>query len=216
MGGFLQPIFFAVGDFLAGAKVISSTPDAAVTSAVTWQQAIHRAVDALHYELVDAERSAGGLLRVTIDRVPGQAYDTGPGDAITVKDCELVTRQLQYALDVDAVDYARLEVSSPGLDRPLKKPADWERFAGSEVDLTLRAPFQGRKRWRGVLQPRDAGWRLVLPPQGQGTATAAAGGKAAKAAAAPAEALDFELSEVREARLVPHLDFKGRRERPAA
>ena len=95
---------------------------------------------------------------------PGRAYDTGAGDAVTVDDCERVTRQLQYALEVDGVDYARLEVSSPGLDRPLRKPADWDRFAGSEVDLTLRAPFQGRKHWRGVLQPRDAGWRLVLPP----------------------------------------------------
>jgi len=174
---------------------------------VSWQQAIDRSVGALGYELVDAERSAGGLLRVTIDRVPGRAYETGPSDAVTVDDCERVTRQLQYALEVDSVDYARLEVSSPGLDRPLRKPADWARFAGSEVDLTLRAPFQGRKRWRGVLQPRDNGWRLVLsPPEG----------RPGKAATAPEEALDFELSEVREARLVPQLDFKGRRARPAA
>lgn len=173
---------------------------------MSWQQAIDRAVGALGYELVDAERSAGGLLRVYIDRVPGRAYDSGAGDAVTVDDCERVTRHLQYALDVDGVDYARLEVSSPGLDRPLRKPADWQRFAGSEVDLTLRAPFQGRKRWRGVLQARDAGWRLVLPPSE---------GKA-KAAAAADEVLDFELSEVREARLVPQLDFKGRRARQAA
>jgi ribosome maturation factor RimP len=124
-----------------------------------------------------------------------------------VEDCERVTRQLQYALDVDGIDYARLEVSSPGLDRPLKKPADWNRFAGSEVELTLRNPFQGRKRWRGVLQPREAGWRLVLSqPEG----------RTGKAAAAPEQALDFELSEVREARLVPQLDFKGRRARQAA
>ena len=174
---------------------------------MSWQQAIDRTVGALGYEMVDAERSAGGLLRVTIDRVPGRAYETGDGDAITVEDCERVTRQLQYALDVDGVDYARLEVSSPGLDRPLKKPADWSRFAGSEVDLTLRLPFQGRKRWRGLLQARDAGWRLVLP---------APEGKPGKTPAAPEEALDFELSEVREARLVPQLDFKGRRARPAA
>jgi len=165
-----------------------------------WQEAIERTVGAMGYELVDAERSAGGLLRVFIDRVAGRSYDTGEGQAVTVDDCERVTRQLQYALDVDGVEYARLEVSSPGLDRPLRKPADWQRFAGNEVDLTLRAPFQGRKRWRGLLQPRDAGWRLVLP----------------KDAAPSTEALDFELSEVREARLVPQLDFKGRRARPAA
>lgn len=211
MGGFLQPIFFAVGE-TAAANV--EQRHSTLGSAVSWQQAIDRAVGALGYEMVDAERSAGGLLRVTIDRVPGRSYETGPGDAITVEDCERVTRQLQYALDVDGVDYARLEVSSPGLDRPLRKPADWDRFAGSEVDLTLRTPFQGRKRWRGVLQPRDAGWRLVLPPQDKGAAAGAAGGKKA-AAVTPGEALDFELNEVREARLVPQLNFKGRA-RPTA
>ena len=164
-----------------------------------WQEAIERAVNAMGYDMVNAERSAGGLLRVTIDRIAGRAYDTGDGESVTVDDCERVTRHLQYALPVDNIDYARLEVSSPGLDRPLRKPADWQRFTGSEVDLTLRAPFQGRKHWRGTLQPREAGWRLVLPRDG----------------ASPTEALDFDLNEVREARLVPHLDFKGRRGRQA-
>ena len=167
---------------------------------LSWQQAIERGVQALGYELVDVERSTGGLLRVFIDRVAGRSYEAGPGDAVTVDDCERVTRHLQYALEVDGVDYARLEVSSPGLDRPLRKPADWQRFAGSEVDVTLRAPFQGRRHWRGHLQARDAGWRLVLPRDGSN----------------PTEALDFDLNEVREARLVPQLDFKGRRARPAA
>jgi len=161
---------------------------------------VERGVHALGYELVDVERSAGGLLRVFIDRVAGRSYESGEGDAVTVDDCERVTRHLQYSLDVDHVEYARLEVSSPGLDRPLRKAADWQRFTGSEVAVTLRAPFQGRKHWRGQLQPRDAGWRLVLPPE-QGN---------------PTEALDFDLHEVREARLVPHLDFKGRRARQAA
>ncbi|MCC7459370.1 MAG: ribosome maturation factor RimP [Nitrospira sp.] len=172
----------------------------------TWQQAIERTVGAMGYELVDVERSALGLLRVFIDRVPGNAYETGAGEAVTVDDCERVTRQLQYALEVDGIDYARLEVSSPGLDRPLRKPADWQRFAGHAVDLTLRAPFQGRKHWRGRLQARDTGWRLVLPPPERG----------AKAVPAVDQVLDFELVEVREARLVPQLDFKGRRARPAA
>src|SRR5688572_10494551 len=119
MGGFLQPIFFVVGVSHQIVQQALST----LGSAVAWQQAIDRAVGALGYEMVDAERSAGGLLRVTIDRVPGRSYETGPGYAITVEDCERVTRHLLYALDVDGVDYARLEVSSPGLDRPLKKPA---------------------------------------------------------------------------------------------
>jgi ribosome maturation factor RimP len=166
---------------------------------MAWQQAIERAVSALGYDLVDVERSAGGLLRVFIDRVAGRSYDTGAGEFVTVDDCERVTRQLQYALEVEGLDYARLEVSSPGLDRPLRKLADWQRFAGSEVDLTLRMPVQGRKKWRGVLEMRDADWRLVVP---------AAGGAE--------QALDFKLDEVREARLVAQVDFKGRRARPAA
>jgi ribosome maturation factor RimP len=194
MGGFIQPIFFAVGLSRREWMVCSSE------TAMSWQEAVERGVHALGYELVDVERSAGGLLRVFIDRMAGRSYESGPGEAVTVDDCERVTRHLQYALEVDGVDYARLEVSSPGLDRPLRKAADWQRFAGSEIELTLRAPFQGRKHWRGRLQSREAGWRLVLPPD----------------AGIPTEALDFELHEVREARLVPQLDFKGRRSRPAA
>jgi ribosome maturation factor RimP len=161
---------------------------------VTWQQSIARTVEAMGYDLVDAERSAGGLLRVFIDRVPGRSYGDGSGEFVTVDDCEKVTRQLQYALQVEGLDYARLEVSSPGLDRPLRKPEDWVRFAGAEVDLTLRLAFLGRKKWRGRLVARDGGWRLELPEQDQ-----------------PQQALDFELAEVRDARLVPQLDFKGRR-----
>src|SRR2546423_8758326 len=130
--------------------------------------------------MVNAERSAGGLLRVTIERIAGRAYETGEGDSVTVDDCERVSRHLQYALPVEAVDYARLEVSSPGLDRPLRKPEDWRRFTGSEVELTLRTPFQGRKHWRGTLQPREAGWRLLLPHDG----------------VSPTESLEYDLPDV--------------------
>lgn len=156
-----------------------------------WQAAVEKTVVALGYELVDAERSAGGLLRVYMDNVavPGAAEPT----FITVEDCEKVTRQLQHVLEVEGVEYARLEVSSPGLDRPLKRPADWQRFAGAEIDLTLRLPFQGRKKWRGVLARNGEGWRIVFHD-----------GKVE-------QALDFTLPEVREARLVPVLNFKGRR-----
>ena len=91
---------------------------------MSWQGAIERTVTGMGYDVVDTERSAGGLLRVYIDRVPGRAYETGAGDAVTVEDCEVVTRQLQYVLEVEAVDYARGEVSSRGLDRPLRKPAE--------------------------------------------------------------------------------------------
>ena len=185
---------------------------------MSWSEALERTVTGLHYDLVDVERSAGGLLRVTIDRLPGRVYATGPGEFVLVEDCEIVTRQLQYVLEVEAVDYARLEVSSPGLDRPLKKLADWQRFVGEEVEVTLREAFQSRKKWRGVLAAgeSDSAWRLVLPDDKPLSRTAAK--KRAKAAATAAEpvvdaqqTLDFNVDEVREARLVPVVDFKGRR-----
>lgn len=163
-----------------------------------WRAAVERTVTGLGYELVDVERSAGGLLRVFIDRVPGRAYPTGESEAVTVDDCERVTRQLQYALQVDDVDYARLEVSSPGLDRPLRRAADYERFAGATVELSLKEPLAGRKNFRGRLVAAEHGWRLEL----EGDRGAAAG-----------QALDFAIDEVREARLVPVLDFKGRKGR---
>ena len=217
---------------------------------MSWQQALERTVTGLGYDLVDVERSAGGLLRVTIDRLPGQAYSTGAGEFVLVEDCEIVTRQLQYVFEVEAVDYDRLEVSSPGLDRPLKKLADWRRFVGAQVEVTLRVAFQGRKKWRGALlapavapvpvrvpvvatlvarsvaadaaaselpaEPADGlVWRLVLPNDRPTSRTALK--RAAKAVAAgladaaPAqETLDFLLDEVREARLVPNVDFNGR------
>ena len=190
---------------------------------MSWQQALERTVTGLGYDLVDVERSAGGLLRVTIDRLPDQVYGTGLGEAVLVEDCEIVTRQLQYLLEVEAVEYVRLEVSSPGLDRPLKKPADWLRFVGHEIELTLCEPFQNRRKWRGELAAGDAeglagqSWRLVLPLDKPVSRTAAK--RAAKAAAAglveegatAVQTLDFLLDEVREARLVPLVDFKGRR-----
>lgn len=164
---------------------------------MTWQTAVERTVAGLGYELVECERAPAGLLRVFIDRVPGAVYpsDAGaPGEFVTVEDCEAVTRQLQYVLEVEAVDYKRLEVSSPGLDRPLKKQADYERFAGEQIDLTLKMPFEGRKRFQGILVAADDGaWTLRFND-----------GKAE-------QVLGFTLDEIREARLVPVVNFKGRK-----
>ncbi|MDH4060119.1 MAG: ribosome maturation factor RimP [Aquincola sp.] len=169
---------------------------------MTWQQAVERTVTGLGYELVDLERSGGGLLRVFIDRVPGHRYPSADSEFVTVEDCETVTRQLQYVLEVEHCDYARLEVSSPGLDRPLKREADFMRFAGAAIELTLKLPFQGRKKFKGVLAAREGGWRLTMEPQAKG---------------APEQALDFAFGEVREARLVPVVNFKGRQAvQPAA
>ena len=189
----------------------------------SWLDATERTVTGMGYELVDAERTAGGLLRVTIDH-PFVAPEAGPQPFINVDDCERVTRQLQHVLEVEAAAYERLEVSSPGLDRPLKKPTDYRRFVGEPVEITLKAPHLGRKKYRGELQPEGEGWRLLLSDDGEapkkgatkvspekGASKVAPRKGAAKAAEAPRRALDFSLDEVRDARLVPVLDFKGRR-----
>ena len=174
-----------------------STPLSTPSSTSGWQGAAQRTVAALGYDLVDCERTGGGLLRVFIDRLAGDPA----GEFVTGADWGKVTRQLQHVLEVEGIDYARLEVSSPGLDRPLKKPSDYARFAGGSIDLTLRMPFKGRKKYRGVLSAREgaegAGWRIVFHD-----------GK-------EEQALDFSLDEVREARLVPVLDFKGRQNKEA-
>lgn len=169
---------------------LPSRPDA--------RSAIDTTVTGLGYELVEVERALRGLLRVTIDRLPGKSYPSGDSEFVTVDDCELVTRQLQYALEVDAVAYERLEVSSPGLDRPLKTQAHFERFAGLQVSLTLKQPFQGRKAFKGLLGRDEQGWTLVFDEGKNGE-----------------QVLGFALEEVREARLVPVLDFKGRNSRSA-
>jgi ribosome maturation factor RimP len=166
---------------------------------MSWSQAVEKTVTGLNYELVEVERSIGGLLRVFIDRIPGQVYPTGEHEYVTVEDCEAVTRQLQYLLEVENVDYARLEVSSPGLDRPLKQAEHYARFVGEQVVITLKLPFQGRKKYQGLLQAAEAGegWQLHFND-----------GKVD-------QVLDFTLDEVREARLVPVVDFKGRRGKAA-
>jgi ribosome maturation factor RimP len=168
---------------------------------MNWQQAVEKTVTGMGYELVECERSARGLLCVYIDRVPGAVYLTGPGESVLVDDCEVVTRQLRYLLEVENVDYSRLEVSSPGLDRPLHKAGDYQRFEGAEVDLTLKVAFQGRKNYRGLLRSAgdapEQGFELVFKD-----------GKEDKV-------LGFVLDEVREARLVPVLDFKGRKRQVA-
>ena len=188
---------------------------------MTWQASVETTVTGLGYDLVDTERSPRGLLRVFIDHPSGHpsdhAIDHAPGAVagafITVEDCEKVTRQLQHVLEVEGCAYERLEVSSPGLDRPLKKAADYQRFVGEQIEVTLKVPFQGRKKYRGVLRALPDGWRLVLlAPE-----TAVKGGKGNGKSTEPRaeQALDFSLEEVREARLVPVVDFKGRRFAPS-
>lgn len=178
------------------------------------QDIVEQTVTGLGYELVEIERSAGGLLRITIDH----PWQPGNEQFVNVEDCEKVTRQLQFALEVEGAEYKRLEVSSPGIDRPLRTEKDLERFAGEVVDITLRAPMgaaaggqvsPNRKKFRGTLERADAGgWQIVWsdePPVKPGQKVSK------KRAPAPLQALGFSLDELKEARLASIVDFKGRK-----
>ncbi|MBL8481143.1 MAG: ribosome maturation factor RimP [Rhodocyclaceae bacterium] len=109
------------------------------------RELIERTVAGLGYELVDFETSPRArLLRVFIDTPAG-------GSGITVEDCATVSNQLTRVFEVENVDYDRLEVSSPGLDRPLRKAADFVRFQGAEVQLRVRLPIDGQRNFTGTL-----------------------------------------------------------------
>ncbi len=193
------------------------------------QQIVEQTVTGLGYDLVEIERTAGGLLRITID-LPWQAPEeaapelpagAAPEQFVTVEDCEKVTRQLQFALEVDGVDYARLEVSSPGIDRLLRHEQDFTRFEGAVVDLTLKQPIgaaggetinANRKKFRGTLErTEEGGWQIVWsdePPVKPGVRVSK------KREPAPLQAMGFTLDELREARLAPIVNFKGRAAKP--
>ncbi len=102
---------------------------------------VETTVAGLGYELVAFERHGGGMLQVFIDKP----------DGISVDDCQLVSNQLTRLFAVENVDYDRLEISSPGLDRPLKKESDFVRFAGEKVRFKLRKPLNGQKNFVGIL-----------------------------------------------------------------
>jgi len=119
------------------------------TRLTSLEQFLEDTLAGLGYELVDFNLSNHGrMLRVFIDKI-----HEGPSSAaITLSDCEAVTRQLQRVFPVEGIEYDRLEVSSPGLDRKLRKPSDFIRFAGQEADVRLREPVNGRRHFVGVVR----------------------------------------------------------------
>ena len=103
---------------------------------------IERTLEGLGYELVDFETSPRArLLRVFIDSPNG----------VSIDDCATVSNHLTRLFAVENIDYDRLEVSSPGLDRPLKKAADFQRFQGQEAQVRTRLPVNGQRNFSGVL-----------------------------------------------------------------
>lgn len=106
------------------------------------QTILERTLPGLGYELVDHELTAQGTLRVFIDKA----------DGITVEDCATVSNHLSRLFMVEDVDYKNLEISSPGLDRPLKKASDFVRFAGQQTKLKTRLPIDGQKNFIGKIE----------------------------------------------------------------
>ena len=193
------------------------------------QETIELTVTGLGYELVEIERTGGGLLRVTIDMPFLADLEAKADQFINAEDCEKVTRQLQFVLEVEGTAYSRLEVSSPGIDRPLRSEKDFERFAGALVDITLKAPIgsvasagstvsASRKKFRGTLERAEfaevqPSWRLVWRDE----PAVKPGQKVSKnRIPAPLQALGFTLDEISQARLAPVVDFKGRRPKSSA
>jgi len=155
---------------------------------------IEKTVVGLGYDLVDFERAERGLLRVYIDFSAEDAEEKGP---ITVEDCATVSHQLSHVLTVENVPYERLEISSPGLDRPLRKFVDFVRFAGCEAIVKLRMALPGtanRKSYQGILTEPE-GEQLGIEFEGkEGPAV-----------------LNFTLADIDKARLVPQVNFGSRK-----
>lgn len=115
--------------------------DAPMKSVLEINTLTENTVTGMGYEFVDLERVGRGMLRLFIDHEAG----------ISVEDCALVSNQLTRVFAVEGVDYDRLEVSSPGLERPLKKLADFERFQGHRVKLKTRLPINGQRHFTGEI-----------------------------------------------------------------
>lgn len=172
------------------------------------QAIVEATVGGLGYELADFDLSARGLLRVFIDKV----------DGISVEDCANVSNHLSRVFAVEGIDFERLEVSSPGLDRSLRKLGDFQRFTGCAAKVKLNAVIDSRKRFEGVIESAGEGgivFRLIedpvkpgaagaAVPKGAGKAPAKAKGKRA-AGTASARLITVPLENIDRARLIPEI-----------
>jgi ribosome maturation factor RimP len=145
---------------------------------VNVRELLERTLPPLGYELVELEMSGRGkLVRVFIDRPNG----------VDVEDCARVSNHLTRLFAVENVEFERLEVSSPGLDRPLKKAADFVRFAGEEAELRLATPIANAKKLKGVLRGCEGGAVVVETAKG---------------------AVTVPLADIDRARLVPKIEWR--------
>lgn len=140
---------------------------------------LEKTVVGLGYELVDLELSPRGrTIRVFID-LPEKE------NGVDVEDCAKVSNQLSRLLEVENIDYDRLEISSPGLDRVVKKDSDFERFAGRDIQIKLRIPLNGRRNFQGELLGLKDGKVGLRLDQAE---------------------IELELNNIEKARLVPKFD----------
>ncbi|MFM9968920.1 MAG: ribosome maturation factor RimP [Burkholderiales bacterium] len=146
------------------------------------EELFRKSVGVLGYVLSDLEISNHGRqLRVFIEK---SSDSKEPGGGITVTDCEDVSRHMQHVLEVEGIDYERLEVSSPGLDRKLKTSADFARFSGLSADVNLRVLVEGRRHVAGTIT-EVVGDKVTLNVDGAMFA--------------------FDIANLKRARLVPKL-----------
>ncbi|SFK53557.1 ribosome maturation factor RimP [Nitrosomonas aestuarii] len=154
--GFFSPFFICVEDMVL-------------------EELLELTLVGMGYELVEIEQlSRGKLIRVFVDKEGG----------ITIDDCVTISNHLSRLLTAENIDYGRLEVSSPGLDRPIKKESDFLRFAGEMIKLKLRVPVQGQRNFVGVLREVNDG---ILKLEVEG------------------ELFDLDMRNIGKARLVPKL-----------
>ena len=136
---------------------------------------LERTLPGLGYEFVDMERSNHGkLLRVFIDKA----------DGISVDDCALVSNHLSHLFEVEGIDYDRLEVSSPGLDRPLRTLKDFQRFEGEKASVRMNMALDGQRNFVGILRGADG---ETVKMEIDGTL------------------VSLEIADIRKARLIPEI-----------
>jgi ribosome maturation factor RimP len=173
--GWGSPFFFGATVFATGFQGMTTN----------LAELLERTLAPMGYELVDWEGTPRGrLVRVFIDK------PNGSGTKVNVDDCARVSNHLTRLFAVENVEFERLEVSSPGLDRPLKKAADFVRFAGEEVELRLAHPIANARKLKGVLRGCEAGAVVVETAKG---------------------AVTVPLAEIDRARLVPRIEWRKAR-----
>jgi ribosome maturation factor RimP len=150
MGLNVEPLKWAQAHFFVGFCTVGTMQEA-VASKI--EEIARRVADPEGLEVVEVEVKGGGahrFVRISIDKP----------DGVTHGDCELISQQVGTILDVeDVVPGGRytLEVSSPGVERRLLKPQDFQRFQGKKAKVTLREPLEGRRNWEGTLAGLEDG-----------------------------------------------------------